>query len=286
MANTINLAKNYTDLLDEVYKAASVTNDLTSAPELVRAGSQADTIVYPQIKVSGLGDYSRKTGYTDNSVNVDWKESKFNYDRGTKIAVDSMDNEETKNIAFGKASSELIRTQVAPEGDAFTFATLAGKTGVQSKAVDIANGEQLLEELYDATVKMDEEEVPSEGRILYITPTGHKLIMKLDTTKSREILDSFAQIKDVPQKRFYSAITLSPTDGFKATSTGFALNFVAIDPGAVIKFDKHVVSGMIPAEQNPNADADIYKYRKYALVDVFENKVKGIYVSRKTTAVG
>ncbi|MCD7820868.1 MAG: hypothetical protein LUG64_01470 [Clostridiales bacterium] len=35
MANSIALAKNYTNLLDEVYKAASVTNDLTSDASLV-----------------------------------------------------------------------------------------------------------------------------------------------------------------------------------------------------------------------------------------------------------
>ena len=32
MANTIELAKNYLDIIDEVYKSASVTADLTSAP--------------------------------------------------------------------------------------------------------------------------------------------------------------------------------------------------------------------------------------------------------------
>lgn len=127
MPNTITLAKNYADLLDEVYKATSVTSDLTGDPSMVRAGVNANEICYPQISVTGLGDYSRNSGYTDGTVDVKWKTTAFNYDRGTKLSVDTMDDQETFNIAFGQAGGELIRTKVAPEADAFCFATLAGK---------------------------------------------------------------------------------------------------------------------------------------------------------------
>ena len=133
MANTIALAKNYTSILDEVYCNASVTADLTSDNTMVRAGANANEIIYPQISVTGLGDYSRNSGYTDGSVNLEWKTAKFNYDRGTKISVDVMDNEESRDIAFTMAGAELMRTKVAPEADAFVFATLAGTAGI-SKA--------------------------------------------------------------------------------------------------------------------------------------------------------
>ena len=73
MPNNIALAKNYTSLLDEVYQLASVTNDLTSDASLIRAGVNANEIVYPQIDVTGLGDYDRNSGYTDGAVNVVWK---------------------------------------------------------------------------------------------------------------------------------------------------------------------------------------------------------------------
>lgn len=56
--------------------------------------------------------------------------------------------------------------------------------------------------------KMDEDEVPEEGRILYATPTQFNGIMALDTTKSREVLNAFAVKKSVPQSRFYTAIDL------------------------------------------------------------------------------
>ena len=289
MPNTIALAKNYTSILDEVYQNASVTADLTSDNTIVRAGANANEIVYPQISVSGLGDYSRNSGYTKGSVNLVWKTATINYDRGTKISVDEMDNEESRDIAFTMAGSELMRTKVAPEGDAFVFATLAGIEGI-SKATPAtyADATEFLQALIVAKNKMDEDEVPEEGRILYATPTLLNGVMALDTTKSREILATFASKKSVPQSRFYTAIDL--LDGksageeaghYKKAETGKDINFMIIHKPAIIKFDKHTASDIIPASANPDADADISKYRKYGIVDVFKDKVAGIYLSHK-----
>ena len=289
MANTIALAKNYTSILDEVYCGASVTADLTSDNTMVRAGANANEIIYPQISVTGLGDYSRNSGYTDGSVNLEWKTAKFNYDRGTKISVDVMDNEESRDIAFTMAGSELMRTKVAPEADAFVFATLAGTAGI-SKATPAtyADATEFLVALIVAKNKMDEDEVPEEGRILYATPTLMNGVMALDTTKSREILNSFTVKKKVPQSRFYTAIDLldgkSPGEEaghYKKATDGKEINFMIVHKPAVIKYDKHTVSDIIPASANANADADISKYRKYGIVDVYQNKVAGIYLSHK-----
>ena len=289
MANTIALAKNYTSILDEVYQNASVTADLTSDNTMVRAGANANEIVYPQISVTGLGDYSRNSGYTNGSVNLEWKTAKFNYDRGTKISVDVMDNEESRDIAFTMAGSELMRTKVAPEADAFTFATLAGIAGI-SKATPAtyADATEFLQALIVAKNKMDEDEVPEEGRILYATPTLLNGVMALDTTKSREILNSFSVKKRVPQSRFYTAIDLldGKTAGeeaghYKKADTGKDINFMIVHKPAVIKYDKHVAQDIIPASANPDSDSDIVKYRKYGIVDVYQNKVAGIYLSHK-----
>lgn len=289
MPNNIVLAKNYTELLDEVYRAASVTADLTSDASMMRAGANANEILYPQIEVSGLGDYSRNSGYTDGSVNVAWKTATFNYDRGTRISVDTMDDQETFNIAFGMAGATLQREKVAPEADAFTFATLAGIGGISvAEAATYADGAEFLAALLTAKSVMDEDEVPEENRYLYATPTLLNSVMALDTTKSREILSHFAVKKAVPQSRFYTAIDLldGKTSGeelghFRKSEAGKEINFMIIHKPAIIKFDKHIASNIISPENNPNADAYISKYRKYGLVDVYKNKVAGIYLSHK-----
>lgn len=289
MPNNIALAKNYTDLLDEVYKNASVTADLVSDASMMRAGANANEILYPQIDVTGLGDYDRNSGYTNGAVSVVWKTATFNYDRGTKISVDTMDNQETFNIAFGMAGGTLQREKVAPEADAFTFATLAGVTGI-SKATPAtyADGAAFLAALLVAKSKMDEDEVPEEGRILYATPTLLNSVIALDTTKSREILNAFSVTKKVPQSRFYTAIDLldGKTTGeelghYQKSAAAKDINFMIVHKPAIIKFDKHIASDIIAPENNPNSDAYISKYRKYGLVDVYKNKVAGIYLSNK-----
>lgn len=288
MANTIALAKNYINILDEVYKNASVTADLTSDPTMMRAGANNNEILYPQLEVGGLGNYDRNSGYTSAAVKLQWATAKFNYDRGAKIEVDVMDNEESRNIAFTRAGAELQRTRVAPEADAFTFATICGFTGITMKQETFAGAEEFLAALIEAKNKMDEDEVPEDGRILYATPTLMNGVMSLDTTKSREILNYFSVKKKVPQSRFYTAIDLldGKTAGeesghYKKAADASDINFMIIHKPAIIKFDKHVAQDIIPASLNPNADGDILKYRKYGLVDYYRNKAAGFYVSYK-----
>lgn len=291
-SNAIELAKNYISILDEVYKNASVTADLTSDASMMRESANVNEVLYPQIEVGGLGDYDRNSGYTSAGVKLGWKTARFNYDRGAKLEVDVMDNQESMNLAFTRAGAELQRTRVAPEADAFTFATICGFEGITLKEEAFANAVDFLSALIEAKNKMDEDEVPEEGRILYTTPTLLNGVMALDTTKSREILSAFTVKKKVPQSRFYTAIDLldgkSPSEEaghYKKAAGAKDVNFMIIHRPAIIKFDKHVASDVIPASLNADADGDILKYRKYGLVDYYKNKAAGFYVSHKPAQV-
>ena len=289
MPNTLTFPKNYINNLDEVYRMASVTSDLTSDATMSRAGANANEIVYPQLSVTGLGEYDRNTGYTTGAVDLKWKTVAFNYDRGTKITVDVMDNEESRNLAFGMAGATLMREKVAPEADAFTFASLAALPRISKTTGDIPDAVNFLDALLTAWNKMDEDEVPQEQRMLYATATLLNSVMALDNNKSREILSKFAVRKVVPQARFYTEIDLldGKTPGEeaghykKADGTGKDINFMILHKPAIIKFDKHIASNIILAANNPDADADIIKYRKYGLVNAYENKRAGIYVHHK-----
>lgn len=290
----IELSKEYIPLLDEVYKQASLTQDLNVNSALIKKGANANEILVPKIEMDGLGDYSRNSGYTQGDVSLTYETRQFNYDRGRKFEVDTMDNQETEEVAFGMLASQFLRTKVAPEGDAFTFATIAGKNGISkiSAGANLADGEAVMSALKVANDKMDDDEVPEEGRILYITPTNLSAIKAMDTTKSREILDSYSKIVKVPQSRFYTAIDLldgkTKTDtkdetigGYKKADAGKEINFMIIHPSAVLKDDKHIANNIITPEENQNSDAWMQKYRKYGIVDLFDNKLAGVYLHYK-----
>lgn len=56
MANPIAYTKNYTAVLDEVYKRATCSTCLNSPRRMARAGRKAKEIMLPKIEVSGLGN--------------------------------------------------------------------------------------------------------------------------------------------------------------------------------------------------------------------------------------
>ncbi len=290
MANTIALAKKYVALLDEVYKETAKTAVLESDASLAQQGANANEIIIPKLDMDGLGDYDRNSGYTTGSVTLTNETVKFNYERGRMFQVDAMDNEESQNIAFGRLAGEFIRTKVVPEIDAFRFATLAGITGI-SKVVEgatLADGAAVTTALRAATNKMDEDEVPMEDRILFITPTLYGMVQDLDTTKSKEVLARFSQVIQVPQSRFYTAIDLKDgktegeeAGGYVKATAGKDINFIIAHRPAVIQYTKHAVPKIITPELNQDADAWKYGYRNYGLEDVYENKVAGIYLHHK-----
>ena len=285
MPNTIALAKKYVPLLDEVYKQAALTADLESDPSLAREGANANEIIVPKISMDGLADYDRNSGYVNGDVSLTWETVKFNYERGRMFSVDDMDNEESQNQAFGRLAGEFIRTKAVPELDAFRFAKYAGTEGISLAHATLATGEEVIAALRAATSKMDEDEVPYEQRILYITPTLKGLVDDLDTTKSKEVFARFAKIVLVPQTRFYTAIELKNGKSEGETTGGYAkaaeaknINFLVVHKPAVLQFTKHAVPKIITPEQNQSADAWKYGYRNYGLADVYENKTAGIYL--------
>lgn len=300
MPNSIALAKKYSDLLDEVYKQEAKTGVLEAASGLVRQGNNAHEIMVPKMSMDGLGDYDRNTGYAPGDVSMEYETKAFNYERGRMFSVDSMDDEETQEIAFGRLAAEFVRTKTVPELDAFRFAELAQTSGIGGASAALSTGANVIAALRAGVQSLDENEVGESERYLFITPTLYGLLEDMDTTKSRAVLSRFAGIIQVPQSRFYSKIqlydgkTTGQTDGGyikhpgdstvePAVAGGLNINFMIVHKPAVIIFSKHVVSKIIAPEQNQTADAWKYGYRSYGITKVFDNKVKGIYCHTSTT---
>lgn len=286
MANNIQLFQKYIALLDEVYKQASKSSILDGDASLVQAGKNTNEIIIPKMTLDGLADYSRNSGYVKGDVTLTYETVKFNYDRGRKFVVDAMDDEETAGIAFGKLSSEFIRTKVVPEMDAFRFATYAGLEGIGKATGTLADGASVITALRAAANEMDEAEVPAEQRVLFITPTLRGMIDDLDTSKSKEVLSKFSSVVEVPQSRFNTEIELldgttsgEEIGGFRAT--GSEINFMVVHTPAILQYPKHTVNKIITPEANQDSDGWMFFYRAYGLADAYENKVAGIYVHSK-----
>ena len=288
MANSIALAKQFVPLLDETYKLASCTSVLDGAADLARQGANANELIIPKLTMQGLADYSRNGGYVPGDVTLTNETVQCNYDRTRMFSVDSMDNLETAGIAFGRLAGEFIRTKVAPELDAFRFATYAGIDGISkvSAGAALGSGDAVIQAIRAGCTKMDEDEVPSDQRYLFITPTLYGAIQDLETYKSKAVLENFTQVIKVPQTRFYTAITLyngtssgETAGGYvKNSASGKNINFMIIHKPAVIQFEKHVAPKIITPDANQDADAYKFGYRNVGIADAYENKLAGIYL--------
>lgn len=301
MANSFQLAQTFLPLMDEVYKANSRTAILDSTKVEIVNGN---TIKVFKTDMDGLGNYNRNTGFVDGSVTGTWETLTLGKDRGRSFTVDRMDNEETIGMAFGTLASEFIRTKVTPEIDAYTFAKIAGTTGIDTAtAADVTIGTTDVPGLIDeAERSMNENEVPVDGRMLFISESAYAgLRSKVTRTvmngegginKEIESYDGMRIIR-VPKSRFYTAITLKDgstsgqtAGGYTGTATtGYKINFMIIHPSAITKVVKHVLPRIFSPDEYQKADAWKFDYRVYHDTFVYDNKVKGIYLHKGATAL-
>lgn len=289
MASSITQGKTYIPYLDGVYKEASKTAILDAGENLVRVGANGKDMLVAKTTLVGLGTSSRAGDYQEGDVTFEWETLTPSYDRNRMFKVDAMDDLETVGMAFGTLASEFIRTKVVPEVDAYRFAAYAGTANISTvNGATLANAAEVVAALRAATNTMDEDEVSTEGRYLFITPTLLGYLQDQDTTASREILTRFAGVVQVPQTRFYTQIDLATgasntaSGGYiKNSSAGKDINFMIIQKDAVVQAQKHIAPKIVTPEQNPDADAWKFGYRVYGIAEVLDSKVDGIYLHKK-----
>ena len=279
MANTIELRKQYSTMLDEVYKLASLTSVLDGPNDLVQEGANANEILIPKMSMQGLADYNRQSVYVPGDVTLEYETKKCGYDRGRMFTIDAMDNIESAGIAFGRLSGEFLRTKVAPELDAYRLAGYAQISGIKTASADLADGKAALAALRPARGEIENAEANLATCYLFINPTVYGLIEDLDTTASKKAIEGFAGIVKVPSGRFYNkiALTASGEGGFSKAAGALAMNFLIVDKQAAIQYQKHTVSKIITPEQNQDADAWKFGYRTVGIAECKDNKKEGIY---------
>lgn len=275
MSNSIALFEKYIAELDEVYKLNSITAVLDSADSKTVQMTNAGSFKVPVMTLSGLANYDKGAGYKVGNVTLAYEEKAPSYDRGEKLNVDAEDNADTAGIAFGMLSSEFVRTQVVPEIDAVRLASYAnGTVSGNKKEETLATGEAIIKAISDAITKMDEAEV-SGTKYLYIRPGLLRAIKDLDTTKSKEVLEEFADVIKAPSSRFNTQITTksgATEEGFGFEATGNDINFMIVEKSAICQTTKHLVTKVFSPSENQDADAWAFCYRNKGICEVYDSK--------------
>lgn len=291
MANTIEYAKRFLPIIDDIYKNSAITEGLD-------AGTKVDFTGVNEVKVlkvatTGLGDYSRTDGYPKGDITASWETLKLTEERGKELSIDRMDDEETLGMVFGTVTGNFLRDWVVPEVDAFRFAKYASTPNISTGSAEILTKESILEAIDEAVRQMDADEVPGEGRRLYVNSDLKPI---LNSALNRQwgsdgtvntVLAGYNNmpIIYVPKSRFYTKIELADgTDswGYAKATGADNINFMIIYPGAVLQAKKFALPKIFSPDINQDKDAWKFQFRLYHDAFVYENKTKGIYVQKST----
>jgi len=294
MTQSIALAQKFQPILDEIYKEASLTARMDALTKPVNFAG-ANVVKVFKTDPIGLGTYSRVSGYPAGQITAGWEALTLATERGRAFVIDRMDDEETLGMAFGTLASEFIRTEVAPELDAYRFAKYASWSNIQTTTGATLDANSILTAIDAAKLALNKQEVPREGRLLYISEdclnllegkVSRFLANESEVNRSVSKFDGMEVIM-VPQTRFYTQIDLdagtSVNEGgyTKNSGAGKDINFMMIHPSSVLQVAKHESLKVFGPDDNQTSDGWLIQYRIYHDAFVYENKVKGIYLHKK-----
>lgn len=323
--NNIELITNYSPKYwDLVYKQESVTSVLDANPKLLQF-TGAKTVKIGKFQNGGLSDYYRNNnandfgdsrvpkvpssgtdfvgaadfGYQKSGMRLVWEEFTLKCDRAAAFEIEAFDNEESGGELVGLGVTEISRTTIVPEVDAYCLSTLAsyalsnatvtGDFSDPSKATPIAA-------LNKAFQYFDEHEVPADDQIVYASPAFMSALRNTTEVKKFLTQEDYQAGKDIRFKiEKYEGRTIimaSPdrlrtninlhSGGYSWGAGSKAINFLMVAKSAVMHVVKYEKVKVISGDANL-AGRGFDGYTVFARIyhDVFvpDNKRVAIYLN-------
>lgn len=292
-----NYAEQFEQALHQKYAKELASVDLFNSNPQVKF-INAQTIKLPNITVSGYKDHNRQTiGFNSGTISNEWEPKKLEHDRDIEFAIDPMDVDETNLVvSIANVQNTLETEQGIPEKDCYVFSKLyteAGKYAANGATIDTTTltAENILQKFDDAMEKMDEAGVPSEGRILYVTPAVNKLFKQAKDIQrvlgvngsNGDVKRSIYSLDDVKIKQVQSARMKSQynfTNGCVATEEAKQMNFILIHPSCEVAREKYsYIKVFTPGHDSRTADNYLLQSRFYMDAFLIKNKAAGIFIN-------
>lgn len=258
----------------------------------------AQTIKLPKMTVSGYKDHNRNAmGFNTGSISNDWEPKKLEHDRDIEFAIDPMDIDETNLVLEVANIQNVFETEQAiPEKDSYRYSKLyteAVAYAANGAVVDntVLTETNILDWFDDQMERMDDAGVPSEGRILYVTPTINKLLKNaeglsrsIDANNNNGKIDrrvyslDDVKIVKVPSARMKTKYDF--TDGCVPADDAKQINIILIHPSCQVTRSKYAYMKLFtPGSDSRTADKYVYQNRSYGDTFLIENKASGIAIN-------
>lgn len=290
-------AESFSSQLETKYSREMVSYELTQSNPQVKFIT-AQTIKLPTIAMSGYRDHNRQgTGFNSGTLENSWIPKKLEHDRDIEFRIDPMDVDETNLVlSIANITSQFEEQQAIPEKDSYRFSKLyAEAVTYAANGAHIDNTElttaNVLAWFDEQMERMDDEGVPSEGRILYCTAAFKTLLKNADTITRAISVDGGVSainrnvtrldevtIKTVPSARFKTAYDF--TTGCVPAATAQQMNAMLVHPSCVVSRDKYsYIKVFTPGHDSRTADSYVYQNRYYSDTFLLQTKACGIAIN-------
>lgn len=291
-------AEQFERQLQQKYARELTSYDLEKSNPQVKF-INAQTIKLPNITVSGYKDHNRgNMGFNTGTISNEWEPKKLAHDRDIEFALDPMDIDETNlTLEMANVQNTFETEQAIPEKDSYRYSKLysEAKTYTSNGAVVDTSTNLTITNILDwfdtQMEKMDDAGVPSEGRILYVTPAINKMIKQAEgVTRSIDVnsnngridrriysLDDVKIVK-VPSGRMKTKYEF--TNGCVAAHDAKQINIILIHPSCQVTRSKYsYIKVFTPGTDSRTADKYVFQNRSYGDTFLIKNKACGIAIN-------
>ena len=185
----IDLITQYQSLVDEKFTTESKKSLVTNNDY---SWTGAHSIKVYKVTTAGMNDYARNGGYNRygqvQDLDATTQELTLRKDRSFTFAIDKLDSDETGLVLqAGSALERQMREVIIPEVDQYTYGVMCDNAGIKPEALKLTEKNIYLQ-VIDAKRALDNKEVPTEGRILVVTPDVYYLMKQCkDITMDTDI---------------------------------------------------------------------------------------------------
>ena len=176
---------------------------------------------------------------------------------------------------------------IKPEKDAYTISKIYSDWAAEGKTAntDTLTVDNVLTVFDELMEGMDESLVPSNGRILYVTPAVKTLLKSasnIGLSKSVEhqaninrVVDRLDEVKLITVPSFLMKSSYEFTTGFAPSDTAKQINMFLVHPSAILTPNKYAFVGMQAPAAGTKGDY-IYYEKEYADVFILNNRTGAI----------
>lgn len=288
----VNYAESYERALAQAYPNVLNFGELYNVSNnQVYKFVDSKTIHIPSISVSGRKNVNRDAidGTFQRNVDNSFETKTLTFYREWSTSIDPADVMDTNMIlTIQNATKVFNEEQKFPEKDAYTISKIYADWTAEGKKADttaltVDNVLLVFDKLMEA---MDEALVPSNGRLLYVTPAVKTLLKQasqIGLSRSvqsgantiNRVVDRLDEIKLITVPSFLMKTAYDFTTGFAPSASAKQVNLFLVHPSAILTPNKYAFVGMEAPAAGTKGDY-IYYEKEYADVFILNNRTGAI----------